>query len=437
MLVTDRDDPLLAQWQYGLGRSIAWTSDSTGRWAKNWIAWQGFSKFFSQMVGWTFPGEESGGIEASFVDRGGRTYLRVESVRTATARGATSTTTTVAMIGPDLEPSTVNLSQVASGVYEAPVANLQSGAYAVRVTQQRAGEAPLGRTLGLVAPTAAEYRLLGANEPLLAAIRAATGGREVATPADAWVHDLQTTSQFTELWPWLLVLALLLWPLDIAFRRVSLGRRELADGRRWVTDRVRGGGSRPARSRSKGCSRPGTGPAHPALGPRSCARPPTARTARGRSLGGAAATDSRAATASRSAGPRARRAIAGSRSHLRRSPAPPDRRRRTAASPARDRRRPSPARRRPPESSADDTLARLRERAPDPLVAPAGRARDSHPRRPAAAAGGAGRLGHPPRRRREAAPATPRTPWRASHAGPARSAGGPSPGPHPRRPGPR
>ena len=71
VLVTARDDPLLAQWQYGLGRSIAWTSDSTGHWARNWVPWQGFSKFFSQMVGWTFPGEESGGIEASFVDRGG------------------------------------------------------------------------------------------------------------------------------------------------------------------------------------------------------------------------------------------------------------------------------------------------------------------------------------------------------------------------------
>ncbi len=81
VLVTDRDDPLLAQWQYGLGRAVAWTSDSTGRWAKSWIGWQGFSKFFSQLVGWTFPGEESGGIEAAFVDRGGRTYLRVHSVR--------------------------------------------------------------------------------------------------------------------------------------------------------------------------------------------------------------------------------------------------------------------------------------------------------------------------------------------------------------------
>jgi uncharacterized membrane protein len=239
VLVTARDDPLLVQWQYGLGRAVAWTSDSTGRWGKSWVAWTGFSKFFSQLVGWTFPGEESGGIEASFVDRGGRTYLRVESVN-SDGSPRDFYATSVALIGPDLQPAMVDLSQIAPGVYESPVASLASGAYAVRVTQTKPGEAALGRTLGLVAPTAAEYRLLGANEPLLAAIRAATGGRELTTPAAAWVHDLRATSSYTDMWPWLLLLALLLWPLDIALRRVSVGRREFADGRRWIADTVRG-----------------------------------------------------------------------------------------------------------------------------------------------------------------------------------------------------
>ncbi len=239
VLVSARDDPLLAQWQYGLGRAVAWTSDTTGRWAKSWIPWQGFSRFLGQMVGWTFPGEESGGIEAALVDRGGRSYLRVESVN-SDGSPRDFYATSVAMIGPDLATTTVSLSQVAPGVYESPLANLDSGAYAVRVTQTKPGAAALGRTLGLVAPTAAEYRLLGANQPLLAAIRAATGGSVVAAPADAWAHDLRTTSQPTDLRPWLLVLALLLWPLDVALRRVSLGRRELADGRRWVADRVLG-----------------------------------------------------------------------------------------------------------------------------------------------------------------------------------------------------
>jgi len=236
VLVSTRDDPILAQWQYGLGRSVAWTSDSTGRWARNWIGWQGFTRFFSQLVGWTFPGEETGGIQAEFVTRGERTTLRVESVGDDGSPRDFYTTRAV-VVGPDLEPTDVDFVQVAPGVYERELGEIDPGAYAVRISQTRAGSPALGRTVGLVAPTASEYRLLGPNEAFLATLRAATGGRVVDSPLQPWVHDLETTSSFTPLWPLLLVLALLLWPLDIALRRVSVGRREMADARRWVRER--------------------------------------------------------------------------------------------------------------------------------------------------------------------------------------------------------
>jgi uncharacterized membrane protein len=242
VLVTARDDPLLAQWQYGLGRSVAWTSDSTGRWARNWVGWQGFSKFFSQLVGWTFPGEETGGIEATFETVDGRTRLHVESVESDGSPRDFYTTSAV-LVGPALEPVEAELDQVAPGAYETDLGEIESGAYAVRITQIRPGAAALGRTVGLVAPVTAEYRLLGANQPFLAAVRAATGGREILGPAEPWRHDLTTTASFTELWPWLLILALLLWPLDIALRRVSIGRRELADARAWAERAWRGRGA--------------------------------------------------------------------------------------------------------------------------------------------------------------------------------------------------
>jgi len=238
VLVTARDDPLLAQWQYGLGRSVAWTSDSTGRWARNWVGWSGFNRFFSQLVSWTFPGEEAGGIEASFESTGDTTGLHVQSVEPdGSPRDFYSTSAVV--VGPDLEPRTVNLVQTAPGVYDAPLGEIDPGAYAVRITQSKPGASPLGRTVGLVAQTPAEYRILGANEPYLASLRAATGGRSVLTALDPWRHDLTATNQFTELWPWLLVLALLLWPLDIALRRMSLGRRDLVAARDWVRGIVR------------------------------------------------------------------------------------------------------------------------------------------------------------------------------------------------------
>jgi uncharacterized membrane protein len=233
VLVSGRSDPVLAQWQYGLGRSVAWTSDATGRWAKSWVGWDGFTRFFGQLVAWTFPGEESGGIEARFVTGTEGTTLRVESVG-PDGSPRDFYATSVVMVDPVLDQHTVVLAQVAPGVYEAPIGELTPGAYALRVTQTLAGAAAVGRTLGLVAPTPAEYRLLGTNEPLLAAVRDATGGRSVATADEVWRHDLGTTTRETPLWPWLLVLALLLWPLDVFLRRVQLTRRDLSAAGAWV-----------------------------------------------------------------------------------------------------------------------------------------------------------------------------------------------------------
>ena len=218
------------------------------------------------------------------------------------------------------------------------------------MTQQRAGEAPLARTLGLVAPTAAEYRLLGANEALLAAIRAATGGREVDAPADVWIHDLQTTSQLTELWPWLLVLALLLWPLDIALRRVSLGRRELADGRRWIGDRVHG-------RRVAARTAAGRGPVRGAGAGR--VERPVGDHARGRASGrrpGVTAPSTSPASSAAGACARACRPCARARSRPS-APRPPSPAAALAPPPEPGQ---SPATATPP-AGREDTLARLRE----------------------------------------------------------------------------
>ena len=238
VLVSTRDDPVLAQWQYGLGRSVAWTSDAQGRWAANWVPWQGFNQFFSQLVSWTFPGEESGGMEAEFVADGDSTRLRLRSVESdGTPRNFFDTV--AGITDPALDMREVNLVQVAPGVYETELGTLTPGAYALRFVQTKPGETPLARTVMLVAPTPAEYRLLGTNEPLLAALRAATDGRALQDGADAWRHDLGTTTAATDLLPWLLLLALLLWPLDVAIRRVSITRGDLVLARGWAGARWR------------------------------------------------------------------------------------------------------------------------------------------------------------------------------------------------------
>jgi hypothetical protein len=49
-LVSDYGDPVLASWAYGLGRSVAFTSDAKSHWAADWNSWEAYPKFWAQLV---------------------------------------------------------------------------------------------------------------------------------------------------------------------------------------------------------------------------------------------------------------------------------------------------------------------------------------------------------------------------------------------------
>src|SRR5262249_57790314 len=53
LLMTHQEDPLLAAWRYGLGRSVAFTADAKAKWGILWLRWRDFNKFWSQTVRWT------------------------------------------------------------------------------------------------------------------------------------------------------------------------------------------------------------------------------------------------------------------------------------------------------------------------------------------------------------------------------------------------
>jgi hypothetical protein len=103
-----------------------------------------------------------------------------------------------------------------------------TGVYQVSVTQPRADEADETATIGFVVPYPAEYALPNddtVGQPLLTKIATDTGGRifsaEEPLVPDASAADAQDVlpPEPQELWPWLLLTALVLWPIEIAWRR--------------------------------------------------------------------------------------------------------------------------------------------------------------------------------------------------------------------------
>jgi len=70
-LWTEKGDPLLAHWQYGLGRSVAFTSDAKAKWAKIWLTWDKYRQFWSQIAQWSLRRLENADFTTEVtVDRG-------------------------------------------------------------------------------------------------------------------------------------------------------------------------------------------------------------------------------------------------------------------------------------------------------------------------------------------------------------------------------
>ncbi len=53
------NDPILAQWQHGLGHVTVFTSDASTRWNQEWTGWSDFNAFWRQQLAWTMraPGD--------------------------------------------------------------------------------------------------------------------------------------------------------------------------------------------------------------------------------------------------------------------------------------------------------------------------------------------------------------------------------------------
>lgn len=235
-LLTPRGDPLLATWQYGLGRSVAWGSDLSGRWAKNWLAWPGLTRLVGQMVSWSLPRPDQTQLEVNVGTQGSAALITAHT-RQEESLPAQVTTRLIAADG-----SIIEAELLPSGPqrYRAVIPLPAEGVYLAQVTaygQDGAQEPVASQTSGVVVPYSAEYGDQSANLPLLTSMAAASGGQQLTDPAQSFAHTLSTGRRTQPIWPGLLLLATLLFPVDVAVRRLHMGRREWQQFWAWLAGR--------------------------------------------------------------------------------------------------------------------------------------------------------------------------------------------------------
>lgn len=236
-LATPQGDPLLATWQFGLGRAAAWTSDLKSQWASQWVSWDGYARFVSQLVGYILPAPQVEGMVAQTGMENGQAVIRLEA-QDEEGRPRNFLDVMATVIDPDLESQQFSLEQVGSGRYQASWEVSKPGTYLVRLGAN-AGDQSLGQqTLGLVVPYSPEYRASGPDLGLLNELARLTGGGQLQDPHSVFVHNLPSADFAREIWKSLLLVVALLFPLDVALRRVMLGASDFRKARAWLQDRL-------------------------------------------------------------------------------------------------------------------------------------------------------------------------------------------------------
>lgn len=225
LLMKADKDPLLVSWRYGLGRVTAFTSDLSGRWGRDWVAWQAFPRWASQVSRDTMrklldsrvqtefkPEDDDVKVIADVKSNDGDFVNRLRLKGNITAANAET-----------LEKA---FRQIAPGRYEAKFKPSQRGVHFLSLYAERPrGEAQLPlATVPYVVPYPKEYRELKPNSLLLSRLAEETGG-EMLDPGnlEQGVRRLYTptpgkATRGREIWWPLSSAGLLFFLIDLALR---------------------------------------------------------------------------------------------------------------------------------------------------------------------------------------------------------------------------
>jgi Ca-activated chloride channel homolog len=228
-LLTHRGDPLLAHWQYGLGRTVAFTSDSRAGWASDWLAWDRFQTFWRQIVHWSLRRQDRANfVVETRIDRGQGT-IGVVAID-ASGRYRDFLELQAALARPEEPTEILNLRQTGPGHYQTEFSADTPGFYLANIMLLEQGQIVASQITGAALGYSPEFEAREPNLRLLHELATLTGGKILdpqSAASNPFHRDRQRTWQPFDLWPWLLQVAILLFVLDVAVRRIQLDPDEL------------------------------------------------------------------------------------------------------------------------------------------------------------------------------------------------------------------
>ncbi len=223
------EGPLLITKRYGLGKSLAFTSDLSGRWGKEWLHWDQYGKFVGQMVKFVEKQETSGKYAVTIERMGDQGDFLVD-VTDPENRFINALDLKLNILFPDKSKANVAvaLEQISPGQYKTTFPVEETGEYYLNLYEEQNEQILNSQTFGYGIPYTNEFQNLKINTALLQSLAKNTNGR-LLTPEDDLASLFTAKSNETEygikLWPYFLIASILLLIVDVAVRKLyEIGR---------------------------------------------------------------------------------------------------------------------------------------------------------------------------------------------------------------------
>ena len=235
LLASPKNDPILAVWPYGLGRSLAFTSDAGARWGVPWLGWEKYSPFWAQALRWTLRQQGPADFQTSLTEEHGHAAIAIEAAtREGEFRNQLDLRAHISYVGtgggpegPDTTHEELALHQTAPGHYDGGFETRGTGTYVVTVEERADNTAKAMQTSTLVIPYSPEFQTVRPNLQLLSQVAERTQGVDNPAPEDIYGRLRFGSRHLREIWPWLLWMMAVLFLLDVTVRRVLLPWGEL------------------------------------------------------------------------------------------------------------------------------------------------------------------------------------------------------------------
>jgi hypothetical protein len=221
ILATESGDPLLAWWRYGLGMSVAFTSDAKSRWAAEWLSWPQFAQFWSQIARHALRKAEAKGTVVEVARHGREARVTLDAIEPG-GKYLNEATTELTVVDPTLATQKIEMRQTAPGRYEAHFDAARGGSYQMMIMQKKDGAVVAHQSRGLAVGYPDELRLRETNRDLMRSVAELTGGRAEPDPRTVFAEPKRSVARANPLWPWLVAVCGLLLVFDVALRRLDL-----------------------------------------------------------------------------------------------------------------------------------------------------------------------------------------------------------------------